>query len=80
MTLYVNMPKNVGLVSEVAFLHKHTKTFAATDAVVYIPDSPSPLFSTYFDSDTIREPEFWPQTVLQLVFLPVWKDDAGRPS
>lgn len=79
-TLYVSLPENAGPVSEVAFLHKPTKTLVATDAVVYIPDSPSPLFSTYFDADTIREPEFWPKTVLQSVFLPLRKDGGKYPG
>jgi len=41
-TLYIDIPKNAGPVSEVAFCHKPTKTLIATDAVVYIPSSPPP--------------------------------------
>ena len=81
-TLYVNLPENAGPVSEVAFFHKPTKTFVATDAVIYIADTPSPIFSTYFEDDGITlDPTFWPKTVLQSVFLPLRADETtGRYS
>ena len=59
-TLYVNIPQNSGPVSEVAFCHKPSKTLIATDAVVYIPSGEAPpVFSTYFDEATVRDPSFW---------------------
>ena len=76
-TLYVNLPENAGPASEVAFFHKKTKTFIATDALVYIDDKPSPIFSTYFDQETISNPSFWPKTVLQSVFLPLRVDEES---
>ncbi|CAB9509160.1 expressed unknown protein [Seminavis robusta] len=70
--LYVDIPENAGPVSEVAFCHKPTKTLVATDAVVYIPTDAPNIFTTYFDTDTVRDdPTFWPKTVLQAVFLPL---------
>jgi len=72
-TLYVDLPKNAGPVSEVAFCHRPTKTLIATDAVVYVPKEPSNILSTYFDEQkTIKgDPNFWPKSVLQAVFLPL---------
>ena len=58
-TLYVELPENAGPVSEVAFCHKPTKTLVATDAVIYIPDSPAPdIFSTYFEDATVQDASF----------------------
>uniref|UniRef100_A0A7S3W955 Uncharacterized protein n=2 Tax=Choreotrichia TaxID=141411 RepID=A0A7S3W955_9SPIT len=70
-TLYVDLPQNAGPVSETAFLHKASNTLITTDSVVYVPDSPPPIFSSYFDAATLAEPYFWPKTVLQAVFLPL---------
>lgn len=71
-TLYVDLPRNAGPCSEVAFCHRPTKTLVSTDAVVYVPrQPPSNLLSTYFDSKTLEEPNFWPKSVLQSVFLPL---------
>jgi hypothetical protein len=72
-TLYVNLPRNAGPVSEVAFCHRPTKTLITTDAVVYVPNEPSEILSTYFDKDTVikGDPNFWPKSVLQAVFLPL---------
>jgi Domain of unknown function (DUF4336) len=70
--LYVDLPRNAGPVSEVAFCHRPTKTLISTDAVVYIPPSPPDILTTYFDVDTIRaDPTFWTRSVLQAVFLPL---------
>jgi hypothetical protein len=79
-TLYVELPKNAGPVSEVAFCHRPTKTLIATDAVVYLPSGSAPeIFSTYFDADTVNnDPTFWPRSVLQAVFLPLRTDDRGN--
>eukprot|EP00797_Seminavis_robusta_P023151 Sro377_g129950.1 n/a (338) ;mRNA; r:11311-12416 len=81
-TLYVDIPENAGPVSEVAFCHKPTKTLVATDAVVYIPTEAPNIFTTYFDTDTVRDdPTFWPKTVLQAVFLPLrTNDDNNYPG
>jgi hypothetical protein len=71
-TFYVNTPGNAGPVSEVAFIHRSSKTLVATDAVAFIPDGPAPkIFTTYFDDAVVAEPTFWPRTVLQSVFLPL---------
>mmetsp|Transcript_17590 Transcript_17590/g.40375 ORF Transcript_17590/g.40375 Transcript_17590/m.40375 type:complete len:474 (-) Transcript_17590:350-1771(-) len=71
-TLYVDLPKNAGPVSEVAFCHRPTKTLITTDAVVYVPKEPSNILSTYFDKDVMKgDPNFWPKSVLQAVFLPL---------
>lgn len=79
-TLYVELPKNAGPVSEVAFCHRPTKTLVTTDAVVYVPDGPAPeIFSTYFDKSVIEDnPTFWARTVLQAVFLPLRTDANGN--
>jgi len=76
---YINLPRNAGPVSEVAFCHRPTKTLITTDAVVYIPNEPSKLISTYFDEDTIikADPNFWPKSVLQAVFLPLRAEEAA---
>jgi len=77
--LYVDLPKNAGPVSEVAFCHRPTKTLISTDAVVYIPPSPPDILSTYFDRDTIEiDPTFWPRSVLQAVFLPLRSSTARK--
>ena len=70
-TLYVDLPRNAGPVSEVAFCHRPTKTLIATDAVVYVPNQASPILSTYFDANVMEDDNFWPKSVLQAVFLPL---------
>lgn len=75
--LYVDLPKNAGPVSEVAFYHRPTKTLISTDAVVYIPSSPPDILRTYFDKEVIEsDPTFWPRSVLQAVFLPLRSDST----
>ena len=77
-TLFVDIPQNAGPVSEVAFCHRPTQTLVATDAVVYIPPSPSDIYTTYFDRATVvDDATFWPRTVLQAVFLPLRTNDDG---
>lgn len=78
-TLYVDIPKNAGPVSEVAFCHRPTQTLVATDAVVFVPGGPRApdIFSTYFDEETVDNPTFWPKSVLQAVFLPLRTDKDG---
>jgi hypothetical protein len=79
-TLYLDLPGNAGPVSEVAFYHKPTRTLLTVDAVVYIPEQrPQCVFETYFDEVTLKDPQFWPKTVLQSVFLPLRQDPTtGR--
>lgn len=81
-TLYVSLPENAGPVSEAAFYHRPTKSLVAVDAVVFVPDSPPPIFRTYFDDTTVAATDFWPKTVLQAVFLPLrqrnGESDASR--
>jgi len=79
-TLYVELPKNAGPVSEVAFCHRPTKTLVVTDAVVYIPSgTPPDIFSTYFDNNVIQnDSNFWAKSVLQAVFLPLRTDSEGK--
>jgi hypothetical protein len=77
-TLYVDLPQNAGPVSEVAFCHRPTKTLVTTDAVVYIPSESPDIFQTYFDAATVAQPDFWPKTVLQAVFLPLRTDINGN--
>lgn len=81
-TLYIEIPKNAGPVSEVSFCHRPTKTLVATDAVVYVPSGRAPgIYSTYFDDETVQDPSFWPRTVLQAVFLPLRTDsDDNYPG
>lgn len=84
--LCVELPKNAGPTSEVAFVHKPTKTLCVTDAVICVPSvstaaagstAPTfplqPIFATYkdFDEATLSDPTFWARTVLQAVFLPL---------
>jgi Domain of unknown function (DUF4336) len=78
-TLYVELPKNAGPVSEVAFCHRPTKTLVATDAVIYVPKEPAPaIFSTYFDSTVVNDRTFWARSVLQAIFLPLRMDQDGN--
>jgi hypothetical protein len=80
-TLYVDLPRNAGPVSEVSFVHRPSKTLIATDAVVYIPRVAPKILSSYFDTATINEdPTFWPRSVLQAVFLPLRSEDSGNGS
>ncbi|KAG7371983.1 protein of unknown function DUF4336 containing protein [Nitzschia inconspicua] len=77
-TLYVDLPKNAGPVSEVAFCHRPTKTLVSTDAVVYVPPMAPRILSTYFDQVTMQDRDFWPKSVLQAVFLPIRTDTRGN--
>jgi hypothetical protein len=81
-TLYIELPENAGPVTEVAFCHRPTKTLIATDAVVYIPSQlPNPyIFETYFGAEAVRDPYFWPKTVLQSVFLPLRFESTNSVS
>lgn len=79
-TLYVDLPRNAGPVSEVAFCHRPTKTLITTDAVVYVPSEPSGILSTYFDEETTKDPDFWPKSVLQAVFLPLRTEERKGAS
>eukprot|EP00614_Pseudopedinella_elastica_P017895 CAMPEP_0172650914 /NCGR_PEP_ID=MMETSP1068-20121228/242535_1 /TAXON_ID=35684 /ORGANISM="Pseudopedinella elastica, Strain CCMP716" /LENGTH=425 /DNA_ID=CAMNT_0013465291 /DNA_START=2047 /DNA_END=3324 /DNA_ORIENTATION=- len=76
-TLYVDLPENAGPVSEAAFFHLPTRTLVATDAVVFVPNEAPPIFSTYFDDALVSEPDFWPKSVLQAVFLPLRSGSGG---
>lgn len=90
--LYVDLPENAGPVSEIAFVHRSSKTLVVTDAVICVPpvdaSNPTnekpfpiqPIFSTYFDDPTIDDPTFWPRTVLQAVFLPLRQLPSGIPD
>ena len=84
--LYVDLPENAGPVSEIAFVHRSSKTLVVTDAVICVPpvDEKSfpiqPIFSTYFDGSTIHDPTFWPRTVLQAVFLPLRQLPSDIPD
>ena len=51
-TLYVDLPENAGPVAVTAFFHRPTKSLVTTDAVVYVPDEPPPIFGTYFEQRT----------------------------
>ena len=77
-TLYVDLPRNAGPSSEVAFCHRPSRTLITTDAVVYIPSEPSEILSTYFDKETMGDPYFWPKSVLQAVFLPLRTEETKR--
>ena len=68
---YVDLPGNAGPVSEAAFFHRATKTLVCTDAVVFVPPTPNPLFDTIFSAKAVSDPDFWPKSVLQAVFLPL---------
>ena len=75
-TLYVSLPENAGPVSEAAFYHRPSRSLVVTDALVYVPDAPPPIFKTYFSATTVDAPDFWPKSVLQAVFLPLRRADA----
>ena len=79
-TLYVDLPENAGPVAETAFLHRPTNTLVTTDSVVYVPDKPPPIFSTYFNDEQVADPDFWAKSVIQAVFLPLREDAAASPS
>lgn len=79
-TLYISLPENAGPVSEAAFYHRPSKSLVATDAVVFIPNEPPPIFKTYFDSATVDAPDFWPKSVLQAVFLPLRRGDPSAAA
>lgn len=74
-TLYVDLPKNSGPTSEVAFCHRPTRTLVATDSVIFVNDAAPDIFKTYFEESTVGDETFWPRTVLQAVFLPLRQDD-----
>lgn len=77
-TLYVEIPGNAGPVSEVAFVHRPTKTLVATDAVVFVPsDGPPPVLGTYFRDASLDDDDFWKRSVLQSVFLPPRRGKDG---
>jgi hypothetical protein len=74
----LTLPENAGPVSEFAFCNCPTKTLIATHSVIYVPDGLAPsIFSTYFDDATTRDPDFWPKSVVQSLFLPL---DTNRPK
>ena len=77
---YVNLPENAGPVSEAAFYHRPTRTLVATDAVVFVPTAPPPIFNTYFDERSVGDPDFWAKSVLQAVFLPLRNGDGAAPE
>lgn len=79
-TLYIDLPRNAGPVSEVAFCHRPSKTLITTDAVVYVPNQASGIISTYFDQDTMKDTNFWPKSVLQAVFLPLRAEETTNGS
>ena len=79
-TLYVDLPENAGPVAETAFLHRPTSTLITTDAVVYVPSAPPPIFETYFDKAAVADPSFWPKSVIQAVFLPLREDTSASAS
>ena len=79
-TLYVDLPENAGPVAETAFLHKPTRTLVTTDAVVFVPAQPPPIFSTYFAPSDTADPDFWAKSVIQAVFLPLREDGAAPRS
>jgi len=70
-TLYVALPENAGPVAEAAFVHKPSRTLVTVDSVVYIPSAAPPIFESYFSAAEVRQPDFWPKSVLQAVFLPL---------
>ena len=74
---YVDLPGNAGPVSEAAFFHKASKTLICTDAVVYVPPTPPPIFETLFGAARVAESDFWPKSVLQAVFLPLRSGPDG---
>ena len=78
-TLYVDLPENAGPVAETAFFHRPTKSLVTTDAVVYVPDEPPPIFGTYFGDKDLGDPSFWPKSVIQAVFLPL-REDVGADA
>jgi len=74
--LCLELEGNAGPVSEVALVHKISRSLIVTDAVICVPSVGDsyplqPIYSTYFDEDTISDPTFWQRTVLQAVFLPL---------
>ena len=65
--------------AETAFFHRPTKSLVTTDAVVYVPDEPPPIFGTYFGKKDLGDPSFWPKSVIQAVFLPL-REDGGADA
>ena len=75
----MDLPENAGPVAETAFFHRPTATLVTTDSVIYVPDEPPPIFSTYFKPDQMADPDFWAKSVIQAVFLPLReKGDAPQ--
>mmetsp|Transcript_1502 Transcript_1502/g.4515 ORF Transcript_1502/g.4515 Transcript_1502/m.4515 type:complete len:384 (-) Transcript_1502:135-1286(-) len=70
---FADLEGNAGPVSEVALFHRPTTSLFVTDAVSWIPDTPSPLFATLYDIG----PDFWPKTVLQAVFIALRQAEDG---
>eukprot|EP00427_Karlodinium_veneficum_P009702 CAMPEP_0169093632 /NCGR_PEP_ID=MMETSP1015-20121227/17538_1 /TAXON_ID=342587 /ORGANISM="Karlodinium micrum, Strain CCMP2283" /LENGTH=149 /DNA_ID=CAMNT_0009154281 /DNA_START=55 /DNA_END=500 /DNA_ORIENTATION=- len=79
-TLYVDLPENSGPVAETAFLHKPTKSLITTDSVIFVPTEAPPIFDTYFKPEEIKNPDFWPKSVLQAVFLKLRYVDGVWPG
>lgn len=78
---YVDLPGNAGPVSEAAFFHRTSNTLICTDAVVFVPPTATPLFETIFGAKAVADPDFWPKSVLQAVFLPLRQgSDGGWPG
>jgi len=75
-TLYVDLPENAGPVAETAFLHRPTSTLITSDSVVFVPEAPPPIFSTYFSAPQVADPDFWAKSVIQAVFLPL-RENGG---
>ena len=81
-TFYVDLPGNAGPVAESAFFHGATKTLFVTDAVSWIPKQPTApdIFRTSFPDAAVDDPDFWPQSVLQAVFLSLRKEGSDWPG
>lgn len=77
-TFYVDLPGNSAPVAEVACYFTPSKTLFVCDAVSFVPRAAPPIFDTLFPSARERNPDFWPKTVLQSVFLALRQDEDGR--
>ena len=44
-----------------------------------MPETAPPIFGTYFDEKALSDPDFWPKSVIQAVFLPL-REKAGGAS
>jgi len=74
---YVDLPDLTGPVSEAAFFHKASRTLLCTDAVVFVPPTPSPIFETLFGAARVAESDFWPKSVLTAFFMPAEQEPDG---